>query len=178
LELCLGDRVEMASSIEGRTPLLDSTFADFVLRLPIIWWTRRRWVRREYCMRRSRICCHRISLHGLNNRSSLLRGTLFKPDAGQEFRTNISRGKGLTCHIHARLLTWKSAEKDLNVSASGALSAWTTTLQSCGSVLTISIAFLVWFSRRKSCTMYSLRILVLEIQNLSWSIKLPTSLDF
>jgi asparagine synthase (glutamine-hydrolysing) len=31
---CLGDRVEMASSIEGRTPLLDPTFADFMLRLP------------------------------------------------------------------------------------------------------------------------------------------------
>lgn len=31
---CLGDGVEMASSMEGRTPLLDPKFGEFVLRLP------------------------------------------------------------------------------------------------------------------------------------------------
>ena len=30
----LDDRLEMANSTEGRTPLLDQKFADFVLRLP------------------------------------------------------------------------------------------------------------------------------------------------
>ncbi|KAF8589346.1 N-terminal nucleophile aminohydrolase [Ramaria rubella] len=31
---CLGERVEMASSIEGRPPLLDKAFTEFALRLP------------------------------------------------------------------------------------------------------------------------------------------------